>query len=321
MSLMKELKDPIGVFKNEVQPTEAELKIWAYGNYYQPDQDFQLFVVDNPYFILELAADPKCPTRRFFLDSLYVWVARQAGEEQTILTDWLATAAKINDEKIKKLVARARRLQANPKTYTYAKWGLEGGYAYEIEKKLIIFEGIASSGKTTLINLVQNELKKKGTVRVISEEETLMPLIDNTATDIAATFLHDFLKKLSQYNEDTIIIDRFHFTHAFRTNSDISDFDFIEDTIARYTDHVILLTINDDVIKQRIDKAAQLRGGSWKKGKQGTIEEKAEYYKNQQTKLVEMSHKSRLWVYMLDTKNMDWPKLAAKIVKHTAEHV
>lgn len=61
-------------FKDPYNPTSAELKKWAYGDYYQPDQDFQLYVMNDPMLVLEFASDLHCPSRQFFLESLYVWV-------------------------------------------------------------------------------------------------------------------------------------------------------------------------------------------------------------------------------------------------------
>jgi hypothetical protein len=112
-------------------PTKDELKKWAYGNYYQPEQDFELFVVNDPTFILEFAADPKCPTRDFFLGSLYVWsgdTVRTPNSDTAKLEELLQSASEIDDERLEKYVMRSRALLANPESYTYEKWGIGTSY-------------------------------------------------------------------------------------------------------------------------------------------------------------------------------------------------
>jgi len=48
-----------------------------------------------------------------------------------------------------------------------------------IKPKLIIFEGIATTGKTTMITNLFAYLQKKDSVVFISEEETLIPIFGN----------------------------------------------------------------------------------------------------------------------------------------------
>jgi hypothetical protein len=118
------MKDPKDLFKDPVNPTKEELKTWAYGGYYQPEQDFSLFVVDDPSFVLGLASDPNCPTRDFFLESLYVWVGDQVKKDlnnKELLLKWIKIADKSNDARIKKLVSHTRDLINKPETYDYSK--------------------------------------------------------------------------------------------------------------------------------------------------------------------------------------------------------
>ncbi len=184
-----------------------------------------------------------------------------------------------------------------------------------MRQKLIIFEGIASSGKTTLINKLKDKLASDFSVKVISETETLMPLIDNKSPETAITFLKECLENtLKNFQEEVFIIDRFHLTHAFRTNTTLSDFKDIEDKLKiLYTPFLILLTIDDELIKQRITKTAELRGTTWAKGKQGTIDEKVEYYKNQQEELIHLVKESEINSLLLNTSHMNWNELTKSI--------
>jgi hypothetical protein len=79
-------------FKDYINPTKEELTKWAYSNAYQPEQDFELFVVDDTEFTLSLAEDDKNPARDFFLGSLYVFAGdcvRAQGEGSNNTKDTL----------------------------------------------------------------------------------------------------------------------------------------------------------------------------------------------------------------------------------------
>jgi hypothetical protein len=61
-------------FKDPWNPTKEEIEKWAYGNYFTPDQDWELAVMDDPFLILKLALDQNCPNRKFFLRALAIFI-------------------------------------------------------------------------------------------------------------------------------------------------------------------------------------------------------------------------------------------------------
>jgi hypothetical protein len=66
-------KEGLGVFKDEVNPTEDELRLWAYSERIEPTEDFDLIVMDSfsPSLLAQFVRDETCPTRSFFLGCLY----------------------------------------------------------------------------------------------------------------------------------------------------------------------------------------------------------------------------------------------------------
>lgn len=127
------------MFKDPYEPTKDEIKAWAYTDDSSPVEDFELLVDDDPYFSLELASDEKCPKKNFFLGSLYVWAGDCVKNKLNldVLTKWLEVASKSKDNRIKKLVERARRLLSGEEKYDYNKWGIGEEYtkeAYSEEK-------------------------------------------------------------------------------------------------------------------------------------------------------------------------------------------
>lgn len=183
-------------------------------------------------------------------------------------------------------------------------------------QKLIIFEGIASSGKTTLIKEMKNKLDENFSVEVVGEDETLMPFIDNKSKEVALEFIKKFLdSRIKNLKASVIIIDRLHLTHAFRTKSSITYFRNVEDYLLKhYQTYVILLKIAENKIQSRIEHANFIRGERWEKGKAGTMEEKIDYYKTQQGYLLEISKESQLKLMQIDTTSMNWVEIADSII-------
>lgn len=170
--------------------------------------------------------------------------------------------------------------------------------------KLIILEGIASSGKTTLERLLAETLPNS---KIVAESETLMPLINNRDHKLAIEYLEKVIELMQGESVDYLIIDRFHLTHAFRTNAPLKEFSSVEDGLRRLGDAlVILLVVDPSVIKTRIQETMELRKEGWKKGVQGSLEEKTKYYQGQQEHLKQLSRETSLPTITIDTTNKDW---------------
>lgn len=183
----------------------------------------------------------------------------------------------------------------------------------DVVKRLIIFEGIASSGKTTLEHMLHEWMKGS---TIISEARTLMPIVENKESRRAIAHLSMVLDDVDRQSGDACIVDRFHFTHAFRTGSPLSTFHAIEERIAKcFTPLVVFLRMNDAAVPDRIKETMKFRGSSWSKGKQGTDEEKTVYYRNQQTVLKGLMEQSILPVTEIDTSNKDWPRCLTEILR------
>ena len=181
---------------------------------------------------------------------------------------------------------------------------------------MIIFEGIASSGKTTLERMLQEKLE--GSV-IISEGQTLMPLIENKEPQKAVEHLTAVLYGMEKQSAGTFIVDRFHLTHAFRTGAPLSFFSGIEERISKaFKSLIVVLQINEEVIRERIEETALLRGSSWQKGKQGSLEEKVEYYKNQQRILMDLTKQSHLPSIVINTTDKDWPRCIREVLSQVS---
>lgn len=183
--------------------------------------------------------------------------------------------------------------------------------------KIIIFEGIASSGKTTIEKLLAQTLPNS---KVLTEGETLMPLIENRDPEIAVNHLNQFLERFREEKAEYLIIDRFHFTHVFRTKSDFHIFSDFETNLQKVGDVlVVLLTVNPAYIKERIEETILYRKDNWKKGVQGSAEEKSKYYTEQQGVLDALASSSRLPILKIDTTAKSWDKYMNQIIDHLSK--
>lgn len=183
--------------------------------------------------------------------------------------------------------------------------------------KIIILEGIATSGKTTLKEKISGRLIDRNLkFEVINEETTLLPLLNNTDKEISLEFLREILNNALNKDIDVIIFDRLYFTHIFRTKSTLEDFSQIENILLEYDTLLVLLTIQGDQIEQRILGAMKHRDESWNDfvRMKGTDDEIVEYYTNQQKRLLELAQLSKLETLIIDTSNLGYDEIGELVV-------
>lgn len=116
-------------FMDPANPTKKELTKWAFGEYLQPIQDFELVVVvEDPLFILSLAEDNNCLQNKFFLKALYIFVGDAVRTNYNTIKlekieGLIKKAASSKSEIIKKFAERCAVLVKNPSSYNYEQWG------------------------------------------------------------------------------------------------------------------------------------------------------------------------------------------------------
>lgn len=185
--------------------------------------------------------------------------------------------------------------------------------------KIIILEGIATSGKTTIKDLLVSEFKKrKLKFAVINEEQTLIPILENTNKDVSVNFMSKILDKFLALDKDVLIFDRFYFTHIFRTSSKIENFIVIENKLSKYNILLVLLTINEDRISERVQHAISHRDQQWsnfvkKKGNDFEIEK---YYIEQQRLLLKLLEETKLRYMIKDSTSSNFEEIVKSILKN-----
>src|SRR5262245_52895276 len=126
--------------------------------------------------------------------------------------------------------------------------------------------------KTTLERMLA---KAYPDAEIVTEGTTLMPLINNRDPIVARDHLTSVTAAWRSEGPRLRIVDRFHLTHAFRTGASLHDFSTIEDGLHAFGDMLLVLLVVDPArIKSRIEETAARRSDAWKKGAQGSLDEK-----------------------------------------------
>lgn len=187
--------------------------------------------------------------------------------------------------------------------------------------KILILEGIATSGKTTIKNKLVNFFKKRGlNYLVIEEDKTLMPILNNTDADISINHLNKILKKVLFPKKEVIIIfDRLYFTHIFRTKSSLKDFKEIESLLSKKNAFLSFLKIDKKKISERIFNALKNERAKtlWVDyiKKKGTNAEIINYYQRQQDLLLDLLKKTKIKNKTYNTTDLNFDLIAKKILK------
>src|SRR3981081_1513787 len=108
---------------------------------------------------------------------------------------------------------------------------------------VIIFEGIATSGKSTLIERLKEKFLKSLNTEVFGEEQTHEPIMKDTH-DPNVPFFKSLLAKVEEDSE-LIIFDRLYLTQAFRAGINLDVYAEIEKELQTYSPLTVFLKVNE----------------------------------------------------------------------------
>jgi thymidylate kinase len=182
--------------------------------------------------------------------------------------------------------------------------------------KLLILEGVATSGKSTVISGIRERLSGL-TVRVAGEPETHIPIMKQT-DELHIAFFEDLINRLVAEKLNLIIFDRLYLTQAFRAGVTLDKYSGLENSLASMGAITAFLRVAEDAIANRIAKAAEHRDPSWGeyiKTKGDTIGEIANYYITQQQNQIKLLQTSSLPYLICDTTSHDYAGVTEQILE------
>lgn len=178
--------------------------------------------------------------------------------------------------------------------------------------KVLIFEGIATSGKSTIISGLQKALPDLKVV-IAGESETHIPIIKETS-DKHIGFFKELINRLASEKPDNVIFDRLYLTQAFRAKCNISDYSEIEELLTKYSPLTIFLKVDEDAVEDRISKASEHRGSEYFRSRGETSGEKAQYYIDQQKYQLELLEHSTLPYEIINTTDHNYEKVVRQVL-------
>lgn len=181
--------------------------------------------------------------------------------------------------------------------------------------RVFIFEGIATSGKSTLIQQLKTSL---GHLRlsVVDEAETHVPIMHEVEDSHIDFFINLINEKLAS-NSDLVVFDRLYLTQAFRSKIGIDSYKQVEELLLPHNPLTVFLRVTDGAIADRVYKASQHREASWGdyiKTKGQSIEQIAEYYSNQQSSQLELLKGSIIPYRIFDTTKHNYQEITEELV-------
>lgn len=184
------------------------------------------------------------------------------------------------------------------------------------KQKILILEGIATSGKTTILNLIKTRFENK-IIKIVEEDETLMPILHNTSRDIALKHLKAVLDIYLNLDFDILIFDRLYFTHIFRTESIIEEFRKIENKLVEFDCSLVFLKVDENMVLKRIQDAIEYRDIGWVKyvKSKGNFEDIEQYYINQQRELEKLVDNSKLQTNSVNVTKNNYDEVVEEIIE------
>jgi len=182
--------------------------------------------------------------------------------------------------------------------------------------KILILEGIATSGKSTITDRIGEQLVGLS-VRVATEEETHIPIMKQTSK-LHITFFEDLIKRLVNEKPELIIFDRLYLTQAFRAGVSIEEYSDLENALSKYDTLTVFLKVDDHAVAERITRAVEYRDPTWGeyvKTKGRTTSEIADYYISQQRNQIDLLNTSKLPHMVCNTTKHDYKEITQQILE------
>jgi thymidylate kinase len=182
----------------------------------------------------------------------------------------------------------------------------------------LIFEGIATSGKSTIIDSLVRSLKDEMSIELATEDQTHEPIMEQRS-ELHAPFFEELINELAMKRPDLLIFDRLYITQAYRAKIDLTQYSSIEQALMPYNPHTILLKVDEAAVADRIKAAAKHRGEEWVekywKPKGDDFEEIARNYIEQQRGLLRLVEQSNIPYTVFDTTDHGYGTIAKDILK------
>ena len=178
--------------------------------------------------------------------------------------------------------------------------------------KILILEGIPTSGKSVVSKLIAKKLSSQK-VCVVDEIETHEPIMAQRE-QLHLEFFDNLLKKYTSKSVDFLIFDRLHMTQAFRAKVDVESYKSFEGKLSRYNAQVAYLQVAEGSIADRIAQSVKIEH-EYLEQKGDSIHEIAQTYTEQQRYQLELVKTSILPFKTFDSTDRDFESITDQIIQ------
>jgi thymidylate kinase len=181
--------------------------------------------------------------------------------------------------------------------------------------KTLIFEGIATSGKSTVVNKLVNGLPKSLKVVVADEEVTHVPIMEQR-NELHIDFFENLITKLVSNKPDILLIDRLYMTQAFRAKCRPDEYKKLEHFLLEFNAITIFLKVDEKAISKRVQKATGHRNPEWAAYVKSRNEEGkyADYYISQQRSQLKLLKESTIPYKIFNTTGHDYKDVVKELI-------
>ncbi len=183
--------------------------------------------------------------------------------------------------------------------------------------KIIIFEGICTSGKSSVIQKLKRILsERKLPCNIVTEDEVKKAMFANTDMTKSILRMEKFLAK-NVHSKKNVLFDRLYLSLVDRCEQPDSLFKNLEERIIKHNASIVFLYIPPRSIKIRLSGASLHRGTKWKNYLDGLggIEMATTYYSNQQKKILRYLKQCSVPHIIYNTESRDYEHISEKIYK------
>jgi thymidylate kinase len=182
--------------------------------------------------------------------------------------------------------------------------------------QILIFEGIATSGKSTLISKLEKALKSGKKILVAYEDKTHEPIME-VRDELHLEFYKNFIQKQISKKPDVLIVDRLYMTQAFRAKRDLGPYKELEEVLGQFNAITVFLMIDESLVAERIQNATEHRDPEWSEyvKTHGREDQMTSYYVGQQRSQLELLKQSKLPYKIFDTSNHDYEAVTREILR------
>lgn len=183
--------------------------------------------------------------------------------------------------------------------------------------KIVILEGISSSGKSSVAQGLLSSKPKDLTVKIYNEKQTHIPIMDKR-DELHSDFFGRLVRDACQSQSDLVVFDRLYLTQAFRAAVSPTEYEEIEDMLTSLNAQTIFLKVNEDAIAKRIQHTSTHRSPEWAeyyRTKGSTIEDVAQTYVDQQRALLRLLEQSKVPYKIFNTTDHNYSAIITDILK------